>query len=237
MAPIVLDRLVQNESGLARPVKCVMYRSVQKTPTTGRPLEFDLGKAQEAIMRLFWEKGFLGVSLPDLEKRTGLSRSSLYNSFGSKQEVFEQSLERYRQAMGEQMCRPLETGEQGLADLLAFFDAVGGMFTNQRGATGCLMVNSMVEFGGADAAVARHQTEHLTRVRRAITAALERAVARGEIPADTVESRSNVALSLLLGITVAARAGLPRREIGTMVESARTLIREWADTAAGWRDP
>jgi TetR/AcrR family transcriptional repressor of nem operon len=181
-------------------------------------------------MRLFWEKGFLGVSLPDLEKRTGLSRSSLYNSFGSKQEVFEQALARYREAMGEQMCRPLETGERGLADLAAFFDGVAGMFASQRGATGCLMVNSMVEFGGADQGVARHQTEHLTRVRGAITAALQRAVALGEIPADTVESKGNVALSLLLGITVAARAGLPRREISTMVGAAQTQIREWSSS-------
>lgn len=223
-----MNQTVQNKSGLVRCVKYVMYRSVQNTPTTGRPREFDPEKAQEAMMCLFWEKGFLGVSLPDLEKRTGLSRSSLYNSFGSKQEVFEQSLERYRQAMGDQMCHPMEAGEQGLADLLAFFEAVGGMFTSQRGATGCLMVNSMVEFGGADDTVARHQTEHLTRVRGAITAALQRAVARREIQADTVEPKGNVVLGLLLGITVAARAGLPRREISTMVEAARTQIREWA---------
>lgn len=210
-----------------------MYQSVQNTPVTGRPLEFDPEKAREAIMRLFWEKGFRGVSLPDLEKRTGLSRSSLYNSFGSKRKVFDQALERYRQAMGQQMCLPLESGAQGLDDLLAFFEALAGMFSSPRGATGCLMVNSMVEFGGADAAVAQHQTRHLTRLRGAITATLQRAVALGEIRAEAVETKRNLVLSLLLGITVAARAGLTGREINTMAGAARSQIREWSGLAGG----
>lgn len=232
---VLLYRVVQNESGLALPVKGFMYQSVQNTPVTGRPLEFDPDKAQDAIMRLFWEKGFLGVSLPDLEKRTGLSRSSLYNSFGSKQEVFEQALERYRQAMGEQMCQPLENGERGLADLLAFFDSVARMFTSQKVATGCLMVNSMVEFGGTNDAVARHHAKHLERLRGAIAAALDRAVVLGEIPPEGVKAKRDLVLSLVLGVTVAARAGLGRSEIVAMVESVRTQIRAWSIAAPARR--
>lgn len=223
--------MVHNESGLALAVKCIMYQSVQNTTATGRPLEFDPEKAQDAIMRLFWEKGFLGVSLPDLEKRTGLSRSSLYNSFGSKQEVFEQALDRYRHAIGEKMCLPLETGERGLADLQAFFDSVAGMFTSQKEATGCLMVNSMVEFGGADEAVARHHALHLDRLRGAIGAALDRAVALGEIPSEGVAAKRDIVFSLVLGVTVAARAGVGHPNVLTLIDSVRTQIRAWKSPA------
>ena len=38
-------------------------------------------------------------------------------------------------------------------------------------------------------------------------------------------------LSLVLGVTVAARAGLGRSEIGAMVESVRTQIRAWSISA------
>ena len=183
-------------------------------------------------MRLFWAKGFLGVSLPDLQERTGLSRSSLYNSFGSKQEVFEQALDRYRQAMGEQMCHPLEEGERGLDDLLAFFDSAARMFTGQKKETGCLMVNSMVEFGGTDAAVAKHQAKHLERLRGAIGAALDRAIALGEIPSAGVEAKRDLVLSLVLGVTVAARAGIGHANVVALIDSVRTQIRAWATTSA-----
>lgn len=182
-------------------------------------------------MRLFWEKGFTAVSLPDLEVRTGLSRSSLYNSFGSKQKIFRQALERYRDAMGEQMCRPLESGDRGLADLTAFLDAVAEQFASQPDVSGCLLVNSMMEFGGEDYSVAEHSAGHLARLRGALIATLERAVALGELPRGNLAVKADLVLGLLLGISVAARAGLAKTEIGALVEAARTQIREWSGLA------
>lgn len=204
---------------------------MQNTPTTGRPLEFDPDEVRNVIMRLFWEKGFSAVSLPDLESRTGLSRSSLYNSFGSKQKIFQQALERYRDAMGEQMCRPLETGNKGLADLAAFLDAVAEQFANQPDVAGCLLVNSMMEFGGEDDSVAKHSSGHLARLRGALIATLERAVALGELPRGNLAAKAELVVGLLLGISVAARAGLSKTEIGALVDAARTQIREWSSIA------
>ena len=180
-------------------------------------------------MRLFWEKGFSAVSLPELEARTGLSRSSLYNSFGSKHEMFEQSLELYRAAIGGQMYRALESGTGGLADLLAFFAAAAGRLTRDRAMAGCLLVNSMVEFGGEDGSVARNSSGHLQRLRQAFIKALERAVALAEIPPGHLAEKANLLLGLLLGLSVAARAGLPQAEIGSLVNAASTQISGWSE--------
>ncbi|MBI2516487.1 MAG: TetR/AcrR family transcriptional regulator [Opitutae bacterium] len=178
-------------------------------------------------MRLFWEKGFLGVSLPDLEKRTGLSRSSLYNSFGSKQKVFEQALERYREAMGQQMCEPLEKGSQGLADLRVFLESMRQMFAQPKCPGGCLMVNTMIEFAGADAAVAKHTARHFQRLRSAIVTTLQRAADTGEIAPRSVDARAELMMTLVLGISVAARAGVSKDDVAAMAAAARTQIDAW----------
>lgn len=183
-------------------------------------------------MRLFWEKGFSAVSLPELEERTGLSRSSLYNSFGSKQEIFDQALERYRRAAGDEMCRPLEAGDRGLDDLFEFLDAVAGQCSSQAGVSGCLLVNSMVEFGGTDDAVTRHGSRHMERLRRALTATLKRAVALGEIRQGNLAGRADLILGLMLGINAAARADLPPAEINALVAAARGQVKEWRKIAA-----
>ncbi|WP_298915255.1 TetR/AcrR family transcriptional regulator [uncultured Algimonas sp.] len=61
----------------------------------GRPAQFDTDRVEAAIADLFWERGYDGVSVSDITAATGLSKSSLYNSFGGKAALFEAALARY----------------------------------------------------------------------------------------------------------------------------------------------
>ena len=65
--------------------------------TAGRPREFDYEKALDQAMRVFWEKGYEGTSLPDLTQAMGINRPSLYASFGNKEELYKKALNRYAQ--------------------------------------------------------------------------------------------------------------------------------------------
>src|SRR6266566_5151970 len=67
----------------------------QERPRVGRPRAYDRDAALLAARDLFWEQGYERTSIADLEERTGLNRSSLYQEFGSKQKLFEASLECY----------------------------------------------------------------------------------------------------------------------------------------------
>lgn len=62
----------------------------------GRPREFSEPEALDAAMRVFWEKGYEGASLDDLTRAMGINRSSLYSSFGDKEELFRRVVERYK---------------------------------------------------------------------------------------------------------------------------------------------
>ena len=46
---------------------------------------------------IFWLKGYNGTSMQDLVDATGLNRSSIYNSFGSKMELYEKTLLKYQE--------------------------------------------------------------------------------------------------------------------------------------------
>lgn len=46
-------------------------------------------------MKLFWEHGFDGVSISDVTTATGVNRRSIYDEFGSKENLFERALRRY----------------------------------------------------------------------------------------------------------------------------------------------
>jgi AcrR family transcriptional regulator len=63
--------------------------------TVGRPREFDPDQVEDAAMKLFWEHGFDGVSISDVTAATGVNRRSVYDEFGSKEQLFERAMRRY----------------------------------------------------------------------------------------------------------------------------------------------
>lgn len=66
---------------------------------------------------------------------------------------------------------------------------------------------------------------------RWVTAALQRAADAGEIKSEGLASKAELLMSLLLGITVAARSGMSRNEVKALVDAARTQVDAWAGTA------
>src|SRR5438132_514738 len=60
-----------------------------------RPRQFDEQRAVDAAARAFWASGYEATSTEDLCAATGLGRSSIYNTFTSKRDLFEKALARY----------------------------------------------------------------------------------------------------------------------------------------------
>ena len=54
----------------------------------GRRKEFNEEIALKAAMETFWQKGFVGASLSDLTSAMGITKPSMYSSFGNKESLF-----------------------------------------------------------------------------------------------------------------------------------------------------
>lgn len=80
----------------------------------GRPRNFEPDLVLENAMQLFWSQGYEATSLQDLLLATGLSKSSLYESFGNKQSLFEAAFTRYFDIRARQMRERLEQAESPL---------------------------------------------------------------------------------------------------------------------------
>lgn len=75
----------------------------------------------------------------------GLSRSSLYDTFGDKQKLFSQSLRRYQKQSQDQIVKLLEDSQNIKKTLHDIFKQAVVESLEDRITKGCLMVNSSVE--------------------------------------------------------------------------------------------
>jgi TetR/AcrR family transcriptional regulator, transcriptional repressor for nem operon len=221
-------------------------RESPERPRVGRPKAYDRDAALLAARDLFWEQGYERTSIADLEQRTGLNRSSLYQEFGSKRELFEASLECYadriiagllaglrdesgtgpRAGTGE----PAGSGppaETGLAAVAALFRQVARLLRCDEGvgARGCLMVNSIAELAARDTRVRAHARAYRDRLRADFGAALTRAAALGEISPGTVETRARLLASALMGAWLSAR--IDPADAGSLCESIAQEAESW----------
>lgn len=119
-----------------------------------RPRTFDEERALDAAMHAFWEHGYEATSTQDLCTATGLGRSSIYNTFASKHDLFTRSLSRYIEQMTTRQVALLEDeGQSPLDRIRALFGLIveTEIETRRDGRSrGCLTVNTTVELGGRD---------------------------------------------------------------------------------------
>ncbi len=195
-------------------------------PIRGRPRAFDADVVLQAALELFWKRGYQATTTRDLEAALGLSQSSLYNAFGSKQDLLTAALDRYETLIDGELLAPLEASDAGLDALDAFLVALGDWVTHD-GRKGCMLINMMAEDGGDTVVLRERTTRYRERVRSALVRAMERAVAHGEITADALDLRADLLMGMILGMNIAARGGVARDEIDRLLASVRYQVDGW----------
>ena len=148
----------------------------------GRPREFDESQALEKAMQVFWSKGYEATSLGDLTEAMGLSKSSLYDTFGCKHELFLSALEHYDETVGGRVAAELARPGSARAAIRAAFESAVDRAVSGVERRGCLIVNCAAEFGASDPAVAARVRAGMARIENAFHDVVTRGQAAGEIP-------------------------------------------------------
>lgn len=203
-----------------------MTTSVQADRGRGRPRQFNENEVLDALVELFWEQGFEAASLADIVETAGLNKSSLYNAFGSKDELFQRVLDRYlagREAMLEQAT----SDGRGLDALHDFIGMIEQEAMSESGRRGCLAINSTAELGFASTHMVEAAQRYRDMLRRYVRRPLERAAELGEIAPDLVDVYVNTTISYMMATAVTARGGASDQELGAHFDSMRALVASW----------
>ena len=165
---------------------------------------FDDVQVVRAARDLFWQHGYPATSLAQLQTATGLNKSSLYQTYGSKRGLFDRALQSYLDEVIDALLGPLEAPGAGKAELLAYFRTFAAVFRCGRepeASRGCFMVNTAVELNELDASAVRVVNQYRVRAQAAFANARHR-LRRG---VSVEPPRADVLAATQIGMMVTSR--------------------------------
>ena len=186
-----------------------------------RPREFDEPLALKAAMRVFWRKGYDATSIPDLLDATGLSRSSLYETFGDKAALFEAATKMYFETEGALRREALQHKSSAREGFRNFFALQIESCMNPENPGGCLLTNTATSLESHDPRIEQLVREGAQGMVKEIRCLLKRARDAGEIaPERDIDALAQMLMGVSFGINVMARINPSRKTLEAMASSA-----------------
>ncbi len=191
----------------------------------GRPRCFEREDALRKAMNVFWCKGFEGASLSELTTAMGINSPSLYAAFGSKETLFLEAVELYRQTDGAATRQAFDAGTTAKEAIAGLLEASAACITHKKHGdsvtghdgdsksdptqpTGCMVVLSALHCSNENQKV----QEQLSSKRRDTEVLIHERLLRG-VQDGEISSKANLAdiarfyVTILHGMSIQARDG------------------------------
>jgi TetR/AcrR family transcriptional regulator, transcriptional repressor for nem operon len=190
-----------------------------------RTKEFDPEVALRAALELFWERGYEATSMADLVERTGVARASIYATFGGKRALYLKALDRYGELTDPELLTGLSRPGPVLPAVRALVERYVREAAGEKGRRGCFVVNTAVELAPRDPLAARRVQANWDLLETALTSALMRAQAQGEV-AEGKDPRAlaRLLLVLLQGLRVMGKAATEPDRLHDAATQALALL-------------
>lgn len=187
-----------------------------------RTRTFDNDAVLMAAANLFRQRGYRNVSIADLAKATGLVSGSLYNAFGDKAGLFQAALRKYIDAFVTPRLKTFAGQGARLEDLEQLYLSV--LETDLADGSGCLVTNSIIEFGSADPLTRDDLAQTLDLVRDSIRSVLVR-----QLPAEHVTAATMRLVILYHGILALSRSATPMADMAGAIRAEFAALRAQRD--------
>lgn len=115
-----------------------------------RTKDFDETEVLAKAIKLFWQKGYNGTSMQDLVEGLGISRSSLYDTFGDKHQLYLKALQSYKQTEAAKRDEILHSSLPAKAAIRQLMDLTILEMIRDKQHKGCFLINSAVETAAHD---------------------------------------------------------------------------------------
>ncbi|MGX1755797.1 TetR/AcrR family transcriptional regulator [Streptomyces lydicus] len=178
-------------------------------------------------LQIFWRQGLPTTGIQALVTATGVSRSSLYATFGSKDGLYAAALGRYIAQHSIPAFAHLSSAASGLTAIEEFFSGlIEVRCSGPVAGWGCMVTNA---YAGPECTAPGIHTlleEHHTMLEGAMRTALGTAEDLGQLQPDSdLDASAAVLATLAYGVNLRSRAGADAQALTDTVAAALAPLR------------
>jgi TetR/AcrR family transcriptional repressor of nem operon len=190
-----------------------------------RTKDFDENEVLIKAVNLFWYKGYNGTSIQDLVDGLGISRSSLYDTYGDKHTLFMKALESYQASASGTMCNIISNNVSAKVAIRRLLELTTLELVGDNQHRGCFMTNAAVE-------VAPHNAEvnnMICRNDQLIEDAFYQAIKKGQESGEITNKKDARALARFIfnavqGIRVSAKLTSDKAVFDDIVDLTMSVL-------------
>ncbi|MDB5152323.1 MAG: comR 2 [Mucilaginibacter sp.] len=172
-----------------------------------RTKDFDENEVLTKAMRLFWYKGYNGTSMQDLVDSLGISRSSLYDTYGDKHALFIKALEKYKESASGEMSSIVSNSVSAKEAIKQLFAFTTRELLSDEQHKGCFMVNSAIEVAPHDKEVSDMICQNDQQVENAFYQAIKKGQQSGEVTSkQNARALARFIVNTVKGLRVSAKS-------------------------------
>lgn len=183
----------------------------------GRPKKNSRGDLVAVITDLFWSHGYQPLSINEIAKELGLTRSSLYNSFKTKEALFLECMEYYLVKSPTSRFKTYVSGEPVGPLLYSVFNEICEKRSKDVNRRGCLATNTFNELASSKTDLGKKLLANNAKRKAVMTKMIQCAIEQNEIAASSdPKVFTNMIISFMNGLNIHAKTNVSMDELQKM---------------------
>ncbi|MEM9932821.1 MAG: TetR/AcrR family transcriptional regulator [Bacteroidota bacterium] len=190
-----------------------------------RPKAFKEADILEKAMLVFWKTGYHATTYQDLVTAMGISRQSMYDTFGNKESLFQKAFLHYRQKNKlriRELLSSYPSVKEGLSSMLV--ESITNTLADED-RKGCFAVNCSTEVAAGDVKIlpllAENRKEFIQFFKEYLDGGKENGQLSNE--ADT-ETLASYIFTLYSGLQVNAKISNDLAELTSIIKAGLSLL-------------
>jgi TetR/AcrR family transcriptional repressor of nem operon len=188
-------------------------------------LHFNVDEALDHMLQLFWRQGFKATTTKQLAKSAGLAEGSLFNTFGSKRELYIKTLRRYREK-SRFLFELIEQDDSPIHGFEKYWKAIAARASDKTRTNGCMITNATIE-QSQDPKISEFIESVHSENEKFFKRQLDRAVNLGELKQGTdTKALAQFLQHSVQGIRVLSRINPSKPKMRNIVSTAMSVLQQ-----------
>jgi len=193
--------------------------------------QYDRDTALSKAVSLFWEKGYHGSSMKQIEQALDMRPGSIYAAFGSKDGLYNEALANYARLGGAELTRHMAQYDSIIEGLQAYLRSIVRNGLSGSPSRACMIVKTLLETSNTHGDLASQADELLNVIEQTLTGLLEREQVQGELAAGVDCARlARLVQAQIMGLRAIAERKLSDTQLASLADDMADVLNHYRPT-------